>query len=240
MKATDFNNLTGLDFRNMTKAELRALVSDQGARANVRYQNIKSRPDTSKEATAKVDRSGGRFSTKGKTTHKALVMEAKRIQEFNRNPAGNVRGAKQAAEQIEGTTIGKAVKDIVKEEVKERKKSTQKKRGKKLSKKEHKKIEKEGKKLEKELRERVKQEWNKYTKSKQQEGFEEGADYDVGDTGSDKDLQDEINKTQSTTDIIEGQEAFYLDQENKKDSPFTNVNDSFDEINKKLGYGAFI
>lgn len=231
MNANDFNNLTGRDFANMTKKELRALVSAQASSANRRYQNIKARKDTSKEAVAKVDRSGGRFGVNNKATHKELWAEAKRIQDFNRNPTSNVRGAVQAAEQFERTSNdGKTIKETVRDMVAAAKKEAEKAKGRKLSKTQRKNIERQGRKFEKALREEQKKKWNEFVKSK---GYND-KDLELGDSGEDY-KQEKPDK--SPVDDGNGFEQMQLDYYAEKqreelesqNSPFINVNDETDE-----------
>lgn len=228
MKQEDFNNLGPLDFRNMTKSELKDLVKEQAASANRRYQNIKGRRDTSKAATAKVARSGGRFSVKGKTTHKELWKEAVRIQEFNRQPESNVRGAVQAAEQIEGSfNDGKSVKQSVKEYTRQLKKEAEKAKGKKLSKKELTKVKQAGRKYEKELRQKINKSWKDFVKG----------DYELGDTGDDfKPPKGPDKSPIDGDDFVQMQMEYYTSKYQEEraastdsSSPFENVNDQTDE-----------
>lgn len=222
MNQSEFNNLTGVDFRGMSKKELKSIIQQQAKSANSRYQNIKGRSDTSKEATSKVDRSGGRFSVQGKTTHKALVEEAKRIQNFNREPTSNIRGAVQAAEQIEKTyNEGKSIKQSVREYIKGEKKRVTSEKGKRLSKKQRERIERVGKKLKKELQEKVKKSWQDFTKG----------DFEPGDAGEDfkeetpqKSPIDEEGKS-----FEQMQEEYYTNQKAEDESPLVNVNDQTDE-----------
>lgn len=152
MKSSDFNKMTGRKLNSLPDNELKSLVKSQANIANRRYQNIKSRTDTNKAGVRSVDKSGGRFSVAGKNRAELLV-EAKRIQNFNKMKTGTVRGAVESQEKMEKSFRGTTHKEVAKKEAKEiaaeRKREARKAaaaKGKKLSKKQRKSIERQARK----------------------------------------------------------------------------------------------
>lgn len=195
MKSSDFNKMTARDFIKLPDNELKSLVKSQANVANRRYQNIKSRSDTNKAGVRAVDRSGGRFSVAGKNRGELLV-ELKRIQNFNKMKTGTVRGAIKSQEKIEKSLTHTTRKQIEKKEAKDiaadlkrqaRKEAAAK--GKKLSKKKRKQIERQARK----------------------EAHKKGLEFTKEVTKEleemDKSLRAEIDEAQSGLDAISGAES---------------------------------
>lgn len=158
MKSLDFNKLSTQDLQKLDNKQLKKLVSLEGQKSNKRYYRIKSNPELAQNAVNNVNKSGGRFSVKGKNTKAELLIEAKRIQRFNKSKTGSVSGARQSKLKYEKAYKGMTHKEVEKEEtkriVKEEKKKAQeeaKKKGKKLSKKKRKAIERKARKQAKQV-----------------------------------------------------------------------------------------
>lgn len=226
MKASDFNKMSGNQLARIPTPELKKLVSAQAQTANRRYQNIKSNPRTAKNAVRSVDKSGGRFSVKGKDNTQSLVLEAKRIQRFNKAKTGTVKGAIESKKAYEKAYKGKTAEQVGKEAEKKYKREHMEEarkaaaeKGKKVSKQTRKKIERESKKAG----QRAASAYSEEAEQKRKE--------------FDKDRED-INK------IASGLDAFDQYNEDLQNDIFMHdakdVQHEFEEINNELGWKAFV
>lgn len=212
MTKNDFQKLSGLDFEKMSKADLSKLVSQQGKTANKRYERIKEDPESAKNAVSAIDRSGGKFSAKGKSKHQ-LIKEAKRIQGFNKAKTGTIQGARKVHEATQKQVTGKTGRQAQREaeaEAKQEIKRARKKAGKtdKLNKKELAKVKAAGRKAKKKVEKDTKSAVKKFEKKKQKQQIKDrGAYYyakpdgkGAGATGEDTDM----SKWMSTTEAYTG------------------------------------
>lgn len=240
MKELEFNNLTGQQLAKLDQKTLSQLVSQQAKTANKRYTRIKNDKTSSKDAVRSVDRSGGRFGSKGKSKTQ-LIKEAKRIQRFNKSKTGTVKGARavtaQRQRQVTGKT-GEEAKKKAKEEAKEEIKRKRKKEGKtaKLTKKEKAKVEAAGnrarRKVEKETEKKVKEfKEDRKKKQKKKKGkyyYSEDDGHGAGATGEDTESTDspkEVYNEAQQEKLFRKEEAY----QKQPKSPFEAVNDRPDE-----------
>lgn len=95
-----FEEMTYADFRHMKKADLKSLVAHQASRLNKRISRIQENPSAYQGAVENVLESGGRFSVKGKKTHRELVREAVRERNFLRQEGSTLRSARKISLKI--------------------------------------------------------------------------------------------------------------------------------------------
>lgn len=100
MTLSEFNELSTTQLMHLTTPELKSLVSQMGGRLNKRISNLKYAMGANKYALEKVQKSGGKFTVKGKS-RKELMYEAKREQNFYRMKGSTVSGAKSIYHNME-------------------------------------------------------------------------------------------------------------------------------------------
>lgn len=242
MKALEFNELTGQQLAQLDRAQLSKLVSAQAKTANKRYTRIKNDKTSSKDAVKRVEKSGGRFGTKGKTKQQ-LIKEAKRIQRFNKAKTGTIKGARAVTAERQRQVTGKTAAEKAKEAKEEAKKEIireRKKAGKsaKLTKKEKAKVEAAGnrakRKVEKETKQKVK-EFEDARKKKQKkkrgkyyyaESDGKGAGVTGDETESDSSPKENYDSQQQEK-LFQKEEAYQKAQKQK--SPLELVKDEPDK-----------
>lgn len=123
MKLSDFQNLTTEQLESMSVQDLKKLVSDKGKTLNKRISNIKYTKSANKSAVLSVEKSGGKFSVKGKTSKRALIAEAKREQHFMSLKSSTVSRAKAIQEAGASKVAGMTSKEYSKAKASEYKKA---------------------------------------------------------------------------------------------------------------------
>lgn len=114
MNTLQFLSQSVSDLQAMNLSDLKKSVKQAANALNKRYQNVKYNRNASQRAVKYVERTGGRFSVRGKDKN-ALIREVKRMQNFNRNKASRVSDAIREQKQIETKLFGKTAKDIARE-----------------------------------------------------------------------------------------------------------------------------
>lgn len=120
MTLQDFNELSTTQLMHLSTPELKSLVSTMGSRLNKRLVNLKYAHGANKYSLEKVEKSGGKFSVKGKS-RKDLMYEAKREQSFYRMKGSTVSGAKSIYHNME-KAMGTDKKKYMRKQKKEAKK----------------------------------------------------------------------------------------------------------------------
>lgn len=124
MTLQEFNNLSTTQLMHLSTPELKSLVSTMGSRLNKRVSNLRYAQGANKYAYENVQKSGGKFSVKGKN-RKDLMYEAKREQEFYRMKGSTVSGAKKIYKSME-KAMGSDKKKYMKKEKNKAKKEGRK------------------------------------------------------------------------------------------------------------------
>lgn len=96
---TDISNISIQEFNRLTESDLRKAVSRLASAANKRIRTFERKGSTS-PAVEYISRSGGKFSTKGKTANE-LRAEFTRARDFLRAKTSTVKGV----EKVKKTTI---------------------------------------------------------------------------------------------------------------------------------------
>lgn len=96
---TDISNISIQEFNRLTESDLRKAVSRLASAANKRIKTFERKGATS-PAVEYISRSGGKFSTKGKTANE-LRAEFTRARDFLRAKTSTVKGV----EKVKKTTI---------------------------------------------------------------------------------------------------------------------------------------
>lgn len=189
----------------MDYKQLKTLVTQKGQSANKRFDRISASRNMSHLATNAVKRSGGRFSVAGKNKEQ-LIIEAKRIQAFNKSSTGTVSGATKQAKSYTGSkkkTTKKKKKSLktIKQDIIKKQKQIEKERGKEEAKKYRRRAEARYKTIQKKRREEREQQ--KAVKQSKPSGEERSGELESLDDIISKadteieNLQEEVNHIRS-------------------------------------------
>lgn len=112
MKLSDLMKLSTSQLESMSVSDLRSSAKSAAQALNRRYVNIKYNARTSKQAVRYMEKTGGRFSLRGKSNKNALILEVKRMQTFFKKESSTVKGAREEQRKIENRLFGQDAEKI--------------------------------------------------------------------------------------------------------------------------------